>query len=121
LAVKIGVDCNLSLVTALLLVGINAGAARAAAENSLQACLNSAAAIHNQAHAAACKHRADQTQKDHDDCLHKLKLPPAYCDASYSARDASPNCTLPDQVATFIDAALAQARNHCLRDHRADE
>lgn len=108
-------------VAAILLAGIGAGTTRAAAEGALQACLNGAATIHDQAHAAACKQLADQTQKDHDDCRQKLKLPPAYCDASYSARDASPACTLPDEVATVIDAALAQARNRCVRDHRQDE
>ncbi len=91
-------------------------AAKAAAEVRYQACVSGAAATHDAAWAAECKRLADQTEQDRANCLSKLNLPKAYCDASYAARDASANCTLPDQIASVLDAALEQARYRCVRE-----
>lgn len=94
-------------------------AATAAAQVRYQACLSSAGAARAASWAAECKRLADKTEQDHADCLDKLNLPKTYCDASYPARDAAANCTLPDQVATVLNAALAQARNRCVREREA--
>jgi hypothetical protein len=84
-----------------------------------QTCLDRANAVHAASHAAECQRLAETTQKNHANCLVELKLPPAYCDASYPARDSSANCTLPAGVATVIDAALEQARYRCARENEA--
>ena len=74
-----------------------------------------AAAIHDAAHAAECKRLAEQTDSNRANCLGKLNLPKTYCDASYAPRDATPDCTLPDQIGSVIDAELARARLRCAR------
>lgn len=94
---------------------------KAAAESIYQACLSSARATHDAAWAAECKSLAEKTQQDHADCLAKLNLPKAYCDASYPARESSANCRLPDEIATVLHADLAQARYRCLREREGAE
>ena len=95
--------------------------AEKAAEIPYQACLSSASATHDASWAAACKRLAEKTQQDRADCLSKLNLPKTYCDASYPPRGASANCTLPDEIATVLDAALAQARYGCVRAREGAE
>lgn len=90
-----------------------------AAERSYQTCLSSAEAARDASRAAACKQLAEKTQQDRADCLTKLNLPQTYCDTSYPPRDGSPNCTLPDQIATVFNASLQQARYRCLREREA--
>ena len=94
-------------------------ATKAAADSGFQACVSAAAALHDAAWTAECKRLADQTEQDRANCLSKLNLPKAYCDASYAARDASANCMLPDQIASVLDAALEQARYRCVREREA--
>ena len=94
-------------------------ATKAAADIGYQACVSGAVAIRDTAWAAECKRLADQTEQDRANCLSKLNLPKAYCDASYAARDASAGCTLPDQIASVLDAALEQARYRCVREREA--
>jgi hypothetical protein len=96
-------------------------AAKAAAQAAYQACLTSAAATRNASQAAECKRLADKTAADRADCLGKLKLPQAYCGASYPARDAAPDCTLPAEIATVLDAAVERARYRCERESKAAE
>jgi len=93
--------------------------AQAAAETRYQACAKDAGAVHDAAWAAECKRLADQTQKDHADCLANGRLSKAYCDSSYGPRDASPNCALPAEVSTHLDADLARTRSRCLHDSEA--
>jgi len=83
------------------------------------ACVSKANAVHDAAHAAECQRLADMTARNRADCADTLKLPPAYCNASYPPRDGSANCVLPEQVATVIDAALEQARYRCLRENKS--
>lgn len=90
-----------------------------AAETAYQACLGAAGAAHESSWAAQCQRLADENARDRADCLSKLNLSKAYCDASYPARDGSAHCTLPDDLATVIDAALARSRNRCQREREA--
>jgi hypothetical protein len=92
---------------------------RAAAQARYQACLADAGAVHDASWAAACKQNGDKVRQDHDDCLAKLHLPRSYCDSAYTVSDDSPQCTLPSEIATVLDAALQRARNQCLRDSQA--
>ncbi len=92
---------------------------KASAEAHYQTCLNKANAGHETSWAAECKHLAEKARTDHAECLTKPKLPKGYCDASYRLRDASPNCVLPQKVATGLDGDLSQARNRCQRERRA--
>jgi hypothetical protein len=96
-------------------------AAKAAAQAAYQACLTGAAATRDASQAAECKRLADKTAADRANCLGKLKLPQAYCGASYPARDAAPNCTLPAEIATVLDAAVERARYRCERESKAAE
>jgi len=101
-----------------------AGAERAASQNAgaeqrYQTCLNAAAAAHDAAVADNCKNLAEKVAADRADCLDKLKLPKTYCEASYGARDASPQCALPGAIATVLDANLALARDRCLQESKA--
>ncbi|MDR3420062.1 MAG: hypothetical protein P4L80_02275 [Xanthobacteraceae bacterium] len=98
-----------------------AAAQKAAAQAAYQACLSSAAAARAASQEAECKRLADKTAADRADCLGKLNLPRAYCDASYPARNAAPDCTLPAEIATVIDAALERARYRCERGSKAAE
>ena len=91
----------------------------AAAEQRYQTCLNAATAAHDAAVADNCKSLAEKTAVDRADCLDKLKLPKTYCEASYGARDASPQCALPGAIATVLDANLALARDRCLQESKA--
>lgn len=93
---------------------------QAAAETRYQACRNSASAAHDASWAAECKRLAEKARQDYADCLVKLDLPKAYCDASYASRDASPHCALPAASATALDAELEQARYRCLRERKAE-
>ncbi|MGD0421197.1 MAG: hypothetical protein ABSA68_16715 [Xanthobacteraceae bacterium] len=95
-------------------------AAKAAAQAAYQACLTGAA-TRDASQAAECKRLADKTAADRADCLGKLKLPQAYCEASYPARDAAPDCTLPAEIATVLDAAVERARYRCERESKAAE
>ena len=96
-------------------------AAQAAAQAAYQACLTGAAATRDASQAAECKRLADKTAADRADCLGKLKLPQVYCEASYPARDAAPDCTLPAEIATVLDAAVERARYRCERESKAAE
>lgn len=93
----------------------------AADDRQYQACLAGAVTVHDDARAAECKRLADRTDSDRDNCLIRLNLPKIYCDASYAPRDPAPNCTLPDEVASVIDADLARARFRCARALRGEE
>ena len=88
-----------------------------AAQSAYEACVNNASAVYDASHAAECKRFAEQTEHDRADCLGQLKLSPSYCDASYPSRDGSPNCKLPAENATTIDAALERARYRCAREN----
>jgi hypothetical protein len=96
-------------------------AQKAAAQAAYQDCLQSAAATRDSSQAAECQRLADKTAADRDSCLGKLKLPQAYCDASYPVRNAAADCTLPAEIATVIDAALERARYRCERENKAAE
>jgi len=96
-------------------------AAKAAAQAAYQACLTGAAATRDASQAAECKRLADKTAADRANCLGKLKLPQAYCGASYPTRDAAPDCTLPAEIATVLDAAVERARYRCERESKAAE
>ena len=128
LTAKTGALHKFGMIVAVLLASSGAGfllaqqrdweqsqSAEKAAETPYQACLSSASATHDASWAAACKRLAEKTQQDRADCLSKLNLPKTYCNASYPPRDGSANCTLPDEIATLLDAALAQARYGCVR------
>jgi hypothetical protein len=95
-------------------------AVQTSAQNRYQACLSGVAATHDASWAAECKRLAEKTEQNRANCLSKLNLPKAYCDASYAPREASPNCTLPDEISTVLDADLAQARHRCVRELNAD-
>jgi len=86
---------------------------KAAADGRYEACLTGANANHETAWSEACKRLADQAVQDRGNCLANKKLPQGYCGAAYRVRDASPNCSLPLNVATRIDSDLAVARNQC--------
>jgi hypothetical protein len=92
-----------------------------AAQSAYDTCIGSALTIHGAAHAAECKRFAEQTEQDRADCLGKLNLSPTYCGVSYPARDGSPNCALPAENATAIDAALERARYRCARENGAGQ
>ena len=129
-ALRIGV-LAISLLASLPLIcagggcgqaaGESGSTPKAAADQQYQACLASAGALHDAARAAECKRLADQTDNDRANCLNKLKLPKIYCDASYAPRDPAATCTLPDQVATIVDAELARARFRCARERKGEE
>jgi len=116
LVLRIGTVSRFGPVAALFLA---AAAQESAAQTAYEACVNNARAVYDTSHAAECKRLAEQTGQDRADCLGKLKLPPTYCDLSYPARDDSPNCTLPAENATVIDAALERARYRCARENQA--
>jgi hypothetical protein len=88
---------------------------QSAADRQYRACLDGAVVIHDNAHAAECKRLAERADSDRANCLAKLNLPKIYCDASYGPRDPAATCTLPDEVATVIDAELSHARFRCAR------
>jgi hypothetical protein len=124
----IGAICKLGLVAAL--VSTVAAVQRPSlaepqqappttASAAYRACVDQAAAVHDAAHAAACKRFAETTEQNRAECTDALKLPLTYCNASYPPRDGSANCVLPDQLATIIDAALEQARYRCARENAA--
>jgi ATPase subunit of ABC transporter with duplicated ATPase domains len=92
---------------------------QAAVQTRYQACLKDAEAAHTASRAEQCKAIADKATADRNNCLTALKLPKAYCESAYVARDGSPNCTLPTAVASVLDAALEQARNRCLLDSKS--
>lgn len=129
LAAKLGRRFKLGLIAALLVVKSGAGCCgaldapaqrqEAAAQIRYQDCMNGATSAHDESWAAECKRLADQVNEDRSNCLMTLKLPQAYCEASYKDRDASPQCTLPAQVATVLDAALQQAKYRCQRQSEA--
>jgi hypothetical protein len=123
-ASRIGTILSIGLF-ALVAIIFGAGCASAAEESATpppsaadrqyQACLAGAGALHDSAHAAECKRLAAQTDSDRANCLAKLNLPKIYCDASYALRDPAATCTLPDEVASVIEAELARARLRCAR------
>ena len=78
-------------------------------------------ATRDNAHADECKRLAEQTDSDRANCLTKLNLPKIYCDASYAPRDPTAACTLPDKVASVIEAELARARFRCTRVLKGEE
>ncbi len=113
---RIGAASTFGLVAVLVL----ASAAReAVADSAYETCINNATAVHDASHTAECKRLAEQTERDRADCLGVLKLPPTYCDVSYPPRDGSPNCTLPAENATAIDATLERTRYRCAREDGA--
>jgi hypothetical protein len=125
---SIGAICKFGLVAALLatfavqqpLLAQQPDAAPSQdAPTAYLACVNKASAVHDAARAAECKRLAEVTVRNRADCVDTLKLPPAYCNASYPPRDSSADCILPGQVATVIDAALEQARYRCVRQNEA--
>jgi len=129
-----GAGLKLGLVVALFLATSGAGllaqqldqdqraaAQKAAAQAAFEACLHGAAVTRDASQAAECQRLADKTAADRADCLGKLKLPQAYCEASYPAREAGPDCTLPAEIATVIDAAAERARYRCERESKAAE
>ena len=93
--------------------------AKAVAEARYQTCVNKANAGHEASWAAECKHLAEKALADHTECLTKPKLPKGYCDTAYRLRDGSPNCVLPQKVATNLDGDLNDARNRCQRERKA--
>jgi hypothetical protein len=93
--------------------------AKAAAQARYQTCLAGAGTVHDTSWAAACKQTGDKARQDRNDCLAKLHLPQSYCDSAYVAGDDSPQCTLPAEISTVLDAALQRARNQCLRESQA--
>ena len=93
--------------------------AKAGAETRYQTCVKSATASHDTSWADECKHLAEKAKADHEECLAKSKLSRGYCDAAYRNRDGSPNCTLPQKVATDLDGDLNTARNRCQRERKA--
>ena len=116
MASRIGTISRFGPVAALFLA---TAVQESAAQTAYEACINDARTVHDTLHAAECKRLAEQTEQDRADCLGRLALPPAYCDVSYPARDGSPNCTLPAENATVIDAALERARYRCARENQA--
>ncbi len=92
---------------------------KAAADIRYQACVSDAGAEHDASWAAECKRVLEKTEQDRANCLSKLNLSKTYCDASYATRDASPHCSLPDAIASVLDAALEQARYRCVREGKA--
>jgi hypothetical protein len=94
---------------------------QAAARLRYQACTDAATAAHAAAWAAECKRLADKVSNDRSNCLVALKLPPAYCESSYKDRDGSPNCRLPDENATGIDADFERTKYRCQREREAAE
>jgi hypothetical protein len=94
-------------------------AAKAGADTRYQSCVKTATASHDSSWAAECKHLAEKAKADHDECLTKSKLSRGYCDAAYRNRDNSPNCTLPQKIATDLDGDLNTARNRCQRERKA--
>jgi hypothetical protein len=92
-----------------------------AADGQYQACLAGAVATRDNAHADECKRLAEQTDSDRANCLTKLNLPKIYCDASYAPRNPTAACTLPDKVASVIEAELARARFRCTRVLKGEE
>ena len=92
---------------------------RAAAEGRYATCLTGASATHDASWSEACKRLADQAVQDRNNCLANKKLSPGYCDAVYRARDGSPHCILPLEVATALDGDLTLARNRCLQQRNA--
>ena len=131
MALRIGAALIVGLCASLPLACAGGGYGRAAeesqapppsaADRQYQACLASAGTVNDAARAAECKRLADQTDNDRANCLNKLNLPKIYCDASYAPRDPAATCTLPDQVATVLDAELAHARFRCARERKGEE
>jgi hypothetical protein len=103
-----------------LMVATNA-AQEAVAQSAYETCINNASAFHDASQAMECKRLAEQTGQNRADCLGPLKLSPTYCDVSYPPRDGSPNCTLPAENASAIDAALERARYRCARENGAGQ
>ena len=90
--------------------------AEASAGIRYQNCLDGARTKHDASWAAACQRLADKAVQQHADCLSVPNLTQGYCDAAYSSRDPSANCTLPAEMAADLDAALNAERKTCLRE-----
>lgn len=93
-------------------------AEKAAALTRYQTCLSEANANYQAVRATACKRLGEQSRKDHDDCISK-NVGKNFCDVTYAIRDASPNCSLPREIATDFDADLEKARDRCLQENRS--
>jgi len=80
-----------------------------------QACLGHATDGYNESRIAACNRLQEKVIKDHDNCI-RLGFRKKVCDLAHVIREPSPNCTLPQAIASNLDADAEKARDRCLED-----
>jgi hypothetical protein len=88
---------------------------RAAAQANYEACIGRAEATYDANWAANCKGLADKSRKNRAACTQT----PATCDLIYPARDASPNCSLPIDLARSLKADVSREKDRCLQQSQA--
>ena len=92
-----------------------AASEKAMAQINYDACISRARAGYDRAWAFACKQLADKAQKGRAGCT----ADKAFCDSIYSARDPSPECALPGNISSTINADFDGAKDRCLQESRA--
>ncbi len=84
-----------------------------------EACLNRAEEGYNARWAAGCKRVAENSVRDHANCISEGILTKAQCNSTYPPHDASPRCALPRVIATELNNSLELARDRCLKESKA--
>jgi hypothetical protein len=80
-----------------------------------QACLTHVTDSYNESRIAACNRLQEKVIKNHDSCI-RSGFREKTCDLAYVVRKPSPNCTLPQAIASNLDADAGKARDRCLED-----
>jgi hypothetical protein len=83
-----------------------------------QACLSHVTDSYNESRIAACNRLQEKVIKNHDSCI-KSGFREKVCDLAYVVRKPSPNCPLPQAIASNLDAEAEKARDRCLEENGA--
>jgi hypothetical protein len=82
-----------------------------------QACLSRASQSYNDSRMAACNRLQEKVIKNHDTCI-RSGFREKVCNLAYVVREPSPNCTLPQAIASNLDDEAEKARDRCLKESR---
>jgi CHAT domain-containing protein len=82
-----------------------------------QACLSHASQSYNESRMAACNRLQEKVIKNHDTCI-RSGFREKVCNLAYVVREPSPNCALPQAIASNLDDEAEKARDRCLKESR---
>ena len=82
-----------------------------------QTCLSHAADSYNESRISACNRLQERVIKNHDICI-RSGFREKVCDLAYVVREPSPNCALPQAIASNLDDEAEKARDRCLKESR---